>query len=120
LLEVAGELVPRVAQEEPVGGVPVVVDRGGRRVGGRLGLAAVDDQRQAEDQRDRDDHREQRSTLEADALALALLRKFGCSLGRRTAIHGVQGYRRRSGVGRRAGPLAIRSQEPLRLAISRW
>ena len=74
-----GELhvLGRVAQAEPVGGVPVVLAGRRRGVDGGLRLAGVDDRAEPEDQDDHDDQREERPALEADALALALLRQAG-------------------------------------------
>ena len=89
--QVAVELHPAVAQVEAVGSVPVIVDRRRRVVGGRERLAAVDDERQTEDQRRRDGQRENGAALEADLLAFALGCQLGGLLGRRGATcHGRQ------------------------------
>ena len=93
LFEVACELVPRVAEVEAVGGVPVIVDRRARVVRGRQRLPGVHDERQAKDQRRRDGHREQGAALEADLLPLALLRSLAAFLVDEELFATAAGYR---------------------------
>lgn len=75
------ELHPRVAQEEPIRVVPVIVDGRGRRIGSWTRLPGVGHETDAKDDDECHDDREEGSALKANLLTLALLRETSGLLG---------------------------------------
>ena len=81
LFRVTLDLDPFAADIEPVAHVPVVSDLRVRGIGSGSALPGVHDEREAENDDQSDDHGEESAALEANFLALALLREPGGFFG---------------------------------------